>query len=691
MKAAEIKSSKDFSEKSAELKEARPYPPCRAACPVHTDVQAYVADVAEGRYTDAFEVIRSVNPIASACSLICHHPCEQQCRRCGVDEPLGVRHLKRFALEQATDYRRSKRHAIPQTKGKSVAIIGSGPAGLTAANDLADLGYKVTIFEKNPTLGGMLSAAIPAYRLPRVTLQEDIDDVLAKGVEAKTDCEIGKDFTLAELSSKYNAVLLATGLSLSRSINIPGVDAPGVLLALPFLSDAAYERKVNLGKKVLVIGGGNVAIDVARTAKRLGAENVEMVCLESEEEMPAWDWEVDEACEEGIKIHYRWGPKAVKGSGEKLEGLEVVKVTSVFDESGRFSPKFDQNQTTLIEAETIIIAIGQMSDFSFLKDSAVKIDERGRLVWSQATHMSSAPGVFVSGEVVTGPGSAIAAASSGHRVAKAIDLHLSGKNIEAALLADEKAKIGDMPQDIIHKLAIQPRGKVEHIDANDRCTSFIQFEAGYDEYTALREARRCRSCGGGAVVNQDKCVACLTCLRVCPYDAPVVTNKAEISPDRCQACGLCVPVCPCQAITMVGYDINAIRNNMPSIIGDKGVESVVVAFMCSHYAAEKGASLPSNVRKVRVHCTSRVDVHDMLSAFESGADGAFIVFCGSGDCRYREVYPRVKMRAELAKKMLGAVGINPERLGYFRAGSEAGDDWVKALEDMAGKLKEMGK
>ncbi len=246
----------------SEIKKKLPYSPCRAACPVHIDVRNYVGLIAQGRYAEAFEVIRSVNPIASACSLICYHPCEEACRRSDVDEPIAIRHLKRFAMEQATEYRRKKRKSVPHTRKEKIAIIGSGPSGLTAANDLADLGYHVTIFEKYHELGGMLVSAIPPYRLPRNVLKEDIDDILAKGVETKTGCEIGKDLSFNDILSEYNAVLIAVGLSQPLSLPIPGVEGDGVLLALPFLENIAFGKKPQLGKQLLIIGGGNVAIDV---------------------------------------------------------------------------------------------------------------------------------------------------------------------------------------------------------------------------------------------------------------------------------------------------------------------------------------------------------------------------------------------------------------------------------------------
>jgi NADPH-dependent glutamate synthase beta subunit-like oxidoreductase/coenzyme F420-reducing hydrogenase delta subunit len=674
------------------LPEKKYFPPCRAACPVNTDVQSYVWLISQGKYSEALDVIRSVNPIASACSLICHHPCEQQCRRCDVDEPVAIRHLKRFALEQATDHRRSQRHEVPKTRGKSIAVIGSGPSGLTAANDLANLGYAVTIYEKNPDLGGMLSAAIPSYRLSRDSLKEDIDDVLSKGIEAVTNCEIGKDITLDEIRKKHDAVLLALGLSLSRSLPIPGVEGEGVLLALPFLFNAIYQKPMELGKKVLVIGGGNVAIDVARTARRLGVSDVEMVCLENEEEMPAWEWEVEEAVDEAVKIHHRWGPKAVQRKGGKVKGLEVVKVTSVFDAEGRFSPTFDESEKKLIESDTIIITIGQMSDLSFLKGSPVNVDERGRLQWSEDTQMSSGNGIFVAGEVITGPGSAIQAAASGHRAAKAIHLYLEGEDVAAGLVSEEKARIAQLPPDVAEKVNRVSREHTELLDPATRCQDFTQIEIGYDEITALKEARRCRSCGGGAVVDPDKCMACLTCARVCPYDAPAVTNVSVISPDRCQACGLCAPECPARAISMFGYDIDSVRKQMPELVGDVKSgrsEPVVAAFMCSKYALDHSVKLPGNIRPVRVHCASRIDVLDMLKAFESGADGVAVVMCAEGSCNHPGVTRRVVQRIKHVRELMGSLGRSPETVGYVKV--KEGTDWPGELKETAGGVPVGGK
>lgn len=679
---------------NAEIKETRPYPPCRAACPVHTDVQAYVWLISQGRYHEAFEVITAPNPIASVCSMICHHPCEQACRRCGVDEPLAVRHLKRFAIEKSLDYRRAKRRLAEKTRGKSIGIIGSGPSGLTAARDLADFGYAVTIYERHPVLGGMLAAAIPPYRLPREVLKEDIDDVVSKGIEVKTNCEVGRDVTLDELAKKHDAVLIAVGLSQSRSLPIPGVEGPGVLLAIPFLEDIAFGRSPRLGSKVLVIGGGNVAMDVARSCRRLGVKDVSMVCLESAEEMPAWKWEVDEALEEGIKINHRWGPKSVKREGSKVLGLEVKKVTAVFDTSGRFNPTYDEAVTKVIDADTIIITIGQMSNLSFLKGTGVKVDERGRLEWNPDTQMSSMKGVFVSGEVVTGPGSAIAAVANGHRAALAIHLYCQGEEIAGRLPVQEKEKIAPMPPEVAEKIAKEPRRKIKHLPPETRCDTMVHFEIGYDEAEALEEAGRCRGCGGGAVVDPKKCMACLTCMRICPYGAPVVTTVSEIRPEYCQACGLCAPECPGEAISMVSYDVREHRNNMRSVVGEvepDREEPAIVAFMCTHHVGVLGFDVPKNVKPMPVHCTSRVDVLDILSAFEAGADGVAVVRCNSGTCKYLGIEPRVKARVKRAQELISALGIEVGRIEILSASQgNNGNPYAAVCREFSERVKKMG-
>jgi len=419
-------------------------------------------------------------------------------------------------------------------------------------------------------------------------------------------------------------------------------------------------------------------------------KDVSMVCLESAEEMPAWKWEVDEAMEEGIAINHRWGPQAVKREGDAVKGLEVVKVKSVFDENGRFNPSFDESQKSLLEADTIIITIGQMSNLSFLKGTPVKLNERGLIEWDHKTQMSSMKGVFVSGEVVTGPGSAIAAVANGHRSALAMHLYCQGETIEGKLPAQEKEKIEQLPTTVVEKISKEPRIKIKHLAPEVRCDTFEHFEIGYDEEEALKEAGRCRGCGGGAVVDTKKCMACLTCQRICPYGAPVVQTYSEIRPEYCQACGLCAPECPGQAISMVSYDIHELRGSMSGTVGtvDRNrTDPVIVAFVCTHHVGVHGFNTPENVRAVPVHCTSRVDVLDMLKAFECGADGVAVVRCGDGTCKYRGIEHRVKARVKRVQELLGALGIDAERVGLLDAAHAKGDTCASVCADFSNRVQ----
>jgi coenzyme F420-reducing hydrogenase delta subunit/NAD-dependent dihydropyrimidine dehydrogenase PreA subunit len=307
--------------------------------------------------------------------------------------------------------------------------------------------------------------------------------------------------------------------------------------------------------------------------------------------------------------------------------------------------------------------------------------------------MSSVKGVFVSGEVVTGPGSAIGAAASGHRSAMAIHLYLQGEQIEGNLPSYEKEKIPQLPPDVIERINREPRMKINHLPPETRCSAFVPFEFGYDEEAALREAGRCRGCGGGAVVDTKKCMACLTCRRVCPYGAPVVTSVSEIRPEFCQACGLCAPECPGEAISMVSYDVREIRDTMASAVGTvdrKRQEPVIAAFLCTHHVGVLGFQLPGNVRKIPVHCTSRVDVNDLLKALECGADGVAVVRCSGGSCKYKGIGNRVSARVGRAKQLLGMLGMEPGRIELLTADSHNGNSYAAVCADFAGRIKEMG-
>ncbi len=639
---------------------------CRAACPVHTDTRGYVELIQQGRYEEAFEKIREFNPFPSVCGLICHHPCEQQCRRQTVDAPVALRNLKRFAAERALEYRQRTRRPAAITSDQTVGVIGSGPAGLTAAHDLIKSGRRVTVYEALPKAGGLLACAIPKYRLPDDVLEQDLLDIRSLGVEIQTNVRVGRDVSWDELRRRHDALVIAAGLSVSRRIPLENGDHEDVLLALPFLRAAALREPIQVRPNVLVIGGGNVAVDVARTAVRLGADTVQMVCLENEEEMPAWEWERREALEEGISFVHRQGPVKVVVEDGRITGLVTRLVTRVFDEEGRFAPEYDDSQTQVIPGQMIILAIGQASDLSWLQGTDVALDERGRLQFDQDTMMTSAPGVFACGEVVTGPGAAIEAVASGHRAAAAVVSYLQTGKPEIPP-EEPIEEVGELPEDVIARVRRVERVAMPTLPPEQRKRNFELFELGYTEEQALAEARRCLACTAGACVDDDKCAACLTCLRVCPFGVPMVDEVAVMASEMCQACGLCAVECPAAAIRIKRFKPGDIRDRIVALLekADRPVRRVELT--CARRARSREelqdrlvADGDGVAAVVPLTTTARADEVDLMKPFEFDVEEVRVEF--EPDCPYAGAMDRLAKRVERTKRLLDAVGVGGDRL-----------------------------
>lgn len=516
-------------------------PPCSRGCPVQTDVRGYVDGINRGDLVTAARLIREHNYLASVCSWICPSPCTKDCRRGQVDEALGLRSLKRYALEVAGFRGKSM---TPAPTGEAVAIVGGGPAGLTAAVDLALAGYRVTVFERGASMGGHLWASVPAYRLPPAVLAEDLDWIVSLGVEFKNGQALGRDFTLEDLLAQgFRAVILAVGLAESRGI--PGFDHPRVRLALPFLQAAKRGEDLGLGKRTVVIGGGDVAADVARTARRAGSE-VLMVSLERRWELPANPVEIRESEEEGVVLRPGFGPKELDiNAAGSLQGLILREVERVFDENGRFSPRFHEDRLSTVPADDIVLAIGQASDLSFAGED---LAASGRLRLLSGQLATERAGVFAAGEVAEGPGPAVKAMASGHQVAAEVRAYLEGRSLEPR---ERPVAISALPETVATCIPAQGHREVAVRSAADRLGDWLAFELGYDHEEARAEANRCLRCGLGAVVQADKCVACLNCVRVCPYEVPKWGGeRILISEEACQACGLCAAQCPAGAISL---------------------------------------------------------------------------------------------------------------------------------------------
>ena len=492
--------------------EKRGTAPCRAACPIHQRAQGYIALIREGRYEDALRAIREENPFPSICGRVCDHRCEDECSRQSVDEPVSIRALKRFVADWAYAKGKSAPLKAPPAKGPPVAVVGSGPAGLTAARELALLGYRVTIFEALPVPGGMMRVGIPPFRLPPELIEREIDEILALGVELKLNSRVEDIDALLE---EYEALFLTLGAHRGRKLPIPGADLPGVLVNTDFLRQVNLGQEVELGKRVLVLGGGDVAIDVARTAVRLGAKRVEMACLESREAMPAYPWEIEAAEAEGIIIHPCRAFKEIVHNKGRITGVQCLDVTFMeFDEDGRLTLETRPGSEHLLPCDAVIFAIGQDPDLGFLSDGELEITSRRTIAVDPETLATGKPGVFAGGDAVTGTTFVVDAIAAGQRAARSIDRYLRGEELRGEPFLPPKAELTE--EEIAQRLSLglasrRPRVQVATLPPSKAKRSFGEVELGFTEEQARAEAERCLSCG--------LCSECLECEIACETGA----------------------------------------------------------------------------------------------------------------------------------------------------------------------------
>ncbi|MBI2869907.1 MAG: FAD-dependent oxidoreductase [Chloroflexi bacterium] len=496
-------------------------PPCKLSCPAGCNGQGYVALISQGKYVEAVDHIKKTIPLPSTLGRICHHPCEQACNRGDVDQPIAIATLKSFVSDLVRQRRKDgqlppeEKPVIDLAKPK-VAVVGAGPSGITCAYELVKKGYPVTIFEAASRPGGQLQSSIPRYRLPKDVLADDIKDIMDSGIELKLNSPINDRSALDGLKKQgYQAVYLAIGAQKSRGLPIPGAELPGVLLALDFLRKANLDEDTGIGKRVVVIGGGNVAMDVARTARRLGAAEVHAVCLESRTEMPAHAWEIEEAAEEGVDIQPSWGPRQIIAGDGKVAGIEFEKCTAVFDSQKRFSPVFDKGVTQKFDCDTVIIAIGQAADPGMLEQKTGIKSNRGFIVADPLTLITGEPGVFAGGDAVTGPKSAVEAIQQGQEAAISIERYLTGQDLRQGrqLPRETPAPLPEGEHDW------KPRVSMTKIALERRISGFDELEPGFTEEEALREARRCLNCGF--------CSECLQCVAACQAKAIDHAMKPE--------------------------------------------------------------------------------------------------------------------------------------------------------------------
>jgi len=478
--------------------------PCKVNCPASVNVQGYLALIAQKKYQKALDLIREKLPFPGIVGRVCYHPCESECYRKDLDGAVSINDLKRFAVDEAYKSPEAlKAEKLNPDKDK-VAVIGSGPAGLTAALNLLKQGYRVSVFEKAARPGGMLEHAIPRYRLPGDLVEKEIAWVLNHGIELKTNSALGKDFSLEELKNQgFKAVLLALGCSKSRELEVEGAKARGVLPALEFLAGVNRGEKFALGNKVLVIGGGNVATDCARTALRLGAKEVEILALESRENLPAYKWEIKEVEEEGIKISPSLGIKRLLVKDDKVTGVETLACTQVLDAQGNFDPQYKKGSEAVKNADSVIMAIGQQIEASAIPASVL---EAGGLKINPRTLETPIPGVFAAGDLASGPGSVVQAIYQGQKAAQAIEAYLENREL---VREEEKAQTAPAPNTA--GLARVKTSAMPQLPAPERSKSFAEINLGFSEEEALKAAQRCLLCAG--------CCECLECEKVCEAKA----------------------------------------------------------------------------------------------------------------------------------------------------------------------------
>jgi NADPH-dependent glutamate synthase beta subunit-like oxidoreductase len=586
---------------------------CQDACPLRTDTKGYTKAIADGDYETAYRIARETNPLVSVCSRVCQAPCEDACNKGEGDGPVAMRALKRFACdrqgggsgsaikEESEDLApegnrtsgtasgsvsgllrraRAEGRERPGSDGAQhrVAIVGSGPAGLAAAHDLALLGYSVTILEAAPVPGGMLRWGIPEFRLPRNVLQTEIEAILELGVELKLNTPLGKERNIDDLKREgFEAVFVAIGQQASRFLSLEGADMDGVWAGISYLRD--YQR-IPIGKRCLVIGGGGVAIDCAQLALRQGAETVMVACLESWEDMPARDSEKGDAGEEGIRFFPALGPKRFLGEGGRVKGVEFLEVESVFDSQGNFNPILRPGTETTLEADTILVAVGQSPEKKVLCDAgSLEITPAGTIRVDENL-AANAPGVFAGGDILDGPQSVVHALSQGKKAAQSIDEYLSGKKVRVR----RTARMRVLETESVNKGAdkIPPVRSPKRALAQ-RTASHEEIELPYEETEARRQAARCRQCHVQTVFDRSLCIRCGTCVDTCVENAYKMVRLEDIAGDeaveelievlsrtgppggkmtaiikdetKCVRCGVCARRCPTGAITMEAFHV----------------------------------------------------------------------------------------------------------------------------------------
>lgn len=502
--------------------------PCKAECPAHIGIQGYIKLASQGKYTEALELIKHENPFPAVCGRICPRKCESACTRGDVDDPVAIDDIKKFIAQQDLD---TEHRYVPKKKheyGNKVAVVGAGPSGLSCAFYLAIDGYNVTVFEKQNALGGMLTLGIPSFRLEKEVVNAEIEILKELGVEFKTGVEVGKDVSLSDLRGQgYEAFFIAIGAQAGRKLSVEGEDAEGVMTGVELLRRVNLNMKLALSGTAVVIGGGNVAIDVARTAVRVGAAQVDMYCLESRPEMPSLEEEIDEALSEGITINNSWGPKRILTENGRVTGVEFKKCVSVFDENGRFNPRYDENETISVKADHVLVSIGQAIEWGGLTaDSKMELNPNKTIKADGVTLQTGEPDVFAGGDALTGPKFAIDAIALGKE--GAISIHRFVHKGQSLTLGRTIRNYRALDKENLDLEGYDrmPREQSSHVDAKQSRETFRDLRGTFTEEQLKKETERCLGCGA-TVTDEYLCVGCGSCVTRCKFDAISLVRKYD--------------------------------------------------------------------------------------------------------------------------------------------------------------------
>ncbi|MBW7898761.1 Glutamate synthase [NADPH] small chain [Candidatus Brocadiaceae bacterium B188] len=672
--------------------------PCILACPIRQDARDYVQLIARGRFSEAFRLVRERNPLPAACGRICTHPCETKCRRNSIDAPVAIAWLKRFLGDNFSE---ETRKTTAENYPERIAIIGAGPAGLAAANDLALLGYSCTIFESNSTPGGMLRMGVPTYRLPRTSIDDDVDFIKKLGVEFRYNTTFGTDITFDSLKNDgFSVIFLGVGLLESRTLNIEGVQFDGVIKGIPFLNEVNTTGRAKIGKRVLVIGGGAVAMDCARTALRLKPDRVSVACLESRREMPTTDFEIEEAIHEGAVLRNSVGPKRIIGKDGRVTGLETLKVKYVFDEQRRFNPAFYEGSESIIEADTIILAIGQASNLFFLQGQEdIQVTRGGTIIVNPTTFSASVRNIYAGGDVVLGRGTMTESMAHGKRAAIAIHNALRNTSLKDEKWAHKPA----VPDVAVSKIALikkEQKQEMPTMALDKRLNNFDEVELGFSMNVAVREAQRCMNCGAGALVDDHLCVGCLTCVRVCPFEVPKIEtgNTTAYIDGDCQSCGLCVVECPAKAISFKTPLEDCGKEALDSVFQGMFVQDTkpcIVNFYCQYsaYKEDKENAIDDlpvfYFKRVGVLGLGKVEPSLYLRAFELGAHGVLVTACKDDTCHFCKEQEWIERRSKFTSQLLSGLGMDIQRFQTRFVSSQNGKEILEIAFNMADELKNL--